>query len=327
MIWKHQQKQKLANNKQTRPDDLAAPVRLHLRHRAYGVCRWRDRNFLRGRVATDRMDDEMSGKLPAIQFYVGDWLRDPVSGCSLAAQGLWLRMMILMHDSDTYGRLECGGNPLPVAVIARRCGCSPSEFKRSFDELLAVGVPSIDENKIIFNRRMVRDFEKREADKIRKREQRRGATDGKFSANGDDAPIQQSNSIEWPDLKTVLARADMIGCKPEWAEKFFDHYDSQGWMKPNGLKISNWQTQLKIWTEKNRAGEQSGGEGAPKTAAQSLYLLNGREQGLKSELAEIDADAYYEAGGAKTWTDPKDRKRYFEITRELKAIAQEKQKV
>ena len=39
-------------------------------------------------------------KLPYIQLYPGDWLRDSVAGCSLAAQGLWLRMMFVMHDSE-----------------------------------------------------------------------------------------------------------------------------------------------------------------------------------------------------------------------------------
>jgi hypothetical protein len=43
-------------------------------------------------------------KRPSFQFYPGDWLRDSVAGCSLAAQGLWLRVMILAHDTVF---LEC----------------------------------------------------------------------------------------------------------------------------------------------------------------------------------------------------------------------------
>lgn len=80
-------------------------------------------------------------KLPAIQFYPGDWLRDGVSGCSLAAQGLWLRMLLVAHDSDSYGRLSVSGRPLLPAEIARRCGCAVEEYCLLFNELERAGVP------------------------------------------------------------------------------------------------------------------------------------------------------------------------------------------
>jgi hypothetical protein len=28
---------------------------------------------------------------PSVEMYPGDWLRDPISGCSLAANGFWWR--------------------------------------------------------------------------------------------------------------------------------------------------------------------------------------------------------------------------------------------
>lgn len=43
------------------------------------------------------------GKTPAFQFYPGDWLRSEVAGCSISAQGLWLRLLMVMHDCDRYG--------------------------------------------------------------------------------------------------------------------------------------------------------------------------------------------------------------------------------
>ena len=102
-------------------------------------------------------------KLPAIQFYPGDWLRDNVAGCSLAAQGLWLRMMLVAHDSDSYGKLSVSGRALLPAEIARRCGCSVDEFGLLFKELESAGVPSRDANGVIFSRRMIRDAEIRAA--------------------------------------------------------------------------------------------------------------------------------------------------------------------
>ncbi len=102
------------------------------------------------------------GKLPSFQFYPGDWLRDNVSGCSLAAQGLWLRMMILAHDGDRYGYLSMNGVALPPDFIARKCGCdSVEQYTTLLSELLIAGVPSQTPEGIIYSRRMVRDAKKR----------------------------------------------------------------------------------------------------------------------------------------------------------------------
>src|SRR5687768_4957294 len=108
----------------------------------------------------------MSKKLPWFSFYPKDWLADPVSGLSLAAQGLWLRMMILAHDSERYGYLVLNGSPIPPAVIARRCGCeSLEQYETLLAELDSVGVPERTPNGIIYSRRMIRDEKKRQLER------------------------------------------------------------------------------------------------------------------------------------------------------------------
>ncbi len=102
------------------------------------------------------------GKLPAFQFYPGDWVRDSISGCTLAAQGLWLRMILLMHDSDRYGYLSVNGSPIPPESIARRCGCTLEQYESLLAELETNGAPSRTPEGIIFSRRMVRDAQERE---------------------------------------------------------------------------------------------------------------------------------------------------------------------
>src|ERR1019366_4733936 len=102
----------------------------------------------------------VSDKLPAIFFYPGDWLRDSISGCSLEAQGLWLRMMFIGHDSERYGYLEVDGSPIPSGSIARRCGCTLAQYETLLSELDSVGIPSRTPKGTIFSRRMVRDAEK-----------------------------------------------------------------------------------------------------------------------------------------------------------------------
>lgn len=101
--------------------------------------------------------------LPSFQFYPGDYLRDGIASCSLAAQGLWLRLMIVAHDSDNYGVLECNGVPIPNEVLARRCMTTVEVFEELLQELESAGVPSRAENGAIVSRRMVRDGLKRAA--------------------------------------------------------------------------------------------------------------------------------------------------------------------
>src|SRR5437868_4642969 len=96
-------------------------------------------------------------KLPAMQFYTGDWLKDAVAGCSLAAQGLWLRMMILAHGSEKYGYLSIKGSPMAADFIARHCGVSLAEYELLLSELDRAGVPSRTSKGVIYSRRMVRD--------------------------------------------------------------------------------------------------------------------------------------------------------------------------
>lgn len=81
-------------------------------------------------------------KLPYIALYVGDWVRDPVSGCSLAAQMLWMRMMFLMHDAPIYGHLaDAKGQPLVESAVVRMCGLAARDYPRLLEELKSAGVP------------------------------------------------------------------------------------------------------------------------------------------------------------------------------------------
>jgi hypothetical protein len=111
-------------------------------------------------------------KLPYFPFYPGDWLRDQVSGCSLAAQGLWLRMLILMHDSENYGYLSLNGVPIPPESIARRCGCPLEQYTTLLQELTVAAVVRVTEHGILYSKRMVVDAKARSSVADRKRKER-----------------------------------------------------------------------------------------------------------------------------------------------------------
>lgn len=145
-------------------------------------------------------------KLPAFHFYPGDWLRDPVSGCSLAAQGLWLRMMFIAHDSTRYGYLEINGSAMQPEHVAARCGTPLAQYETLLSELVASGIPSINEAGIIYSRRMVNDA------KLRAVRAKAGRKGGKAPRSNAEANIKQNtdndndNDHEFELFWTVFPR-------------------------------------------------------------------------------------------------------------------------
>ncbi|SHJ40639.1 hypothetical protein SAMN02745146_3059 [Hymenobacter daecheongensis DSM 21074] len=98
-------------------------------------------------------------KLPAIQFYPGDWHKDQgVQALDLAQRGAWFELLLMMHDSDERGVLLVNGQPMPDTVIARRLGLDNQTANQILTTLLAYGVASRrDTDGALFCRRMVKD--------------------------------------------------------------------------------------------------------------------------------------------------------------------------
>ena len=98
-------------------------------------------------------------KLPALQFYPGDWHKDQgVQALSLEERGAWFELLLMMHDSDERGVLLVNGKPMPELVMARRLGLLEQNTKQILSTLLEYGVASRREDDgAIFSRRMVKD--------------------------------------------------------------------------------------------------------------------------------------------------------------------------
>lgn len=95
---------------------------------------------------------ERDEKLPWLKFWPSDWRNDiPLRCCSLAARGLWIDMLCLMHDSDPYGTLPDENR------LAKLIGSELAEIAPLMKELELEKVFSRDENGRIFSRRMQRD--------------------------------------------------------------------------------------------------------------------------------------------------------------------------
>lgn len=92
------------------------------------------------------------------KFFWSDWANDPALRlCSLAAQGLWMRMLCLAAESDPIGYVTINGRILGVTDIARLTGVTETEVSDLLDEMDRNGVFSRDRKGRIYSRRMVRD--------------------------------------------------------------------------------------------------------------------------------------------------------------------------
>lgn len=155
------------------------------------------------------------GKLPFLQLYPGDWLGDTVSGCCLEAQGLWLRMMFLMHTSERYGYLSQNGSPIPHGSVARRCGCTPEQYESLLAELVNAGVPSLSDEGIVYSRRMVRDEQKRQQVRNRVVKHRSNASsNAPCNANVTPHKLEVRSYKSEEELKTKPAQAPLLPDPP-----------------------------------------------------------------------------------------------------------------
>ena len=105
---------------------------------------------------------EVQKKLPAIQWYPGDWRKDPgVQALDYHHRGVWFEVLMLMWESEDRGRLKLNGRPMPDSAMARPLGLSVDEWVQIRTTLLEYGVASEDDDGALICRRMVRDEQTR----------------------------------------------------------------------------------------------------------------------------------------------------------------------
>ncbi|WP_120497334.1 helix-turn-helix domain-containing protein [Kiloniella sp. EL199] len=100
-----------------------------------------------------------TGKLPWFKFFPTDWRADVgLKLCSLAARGLWLEMICIMHEAGGY--LEINGSIVTTSALASLSGSTPQEITALLGELEEAGVFSRDRKGRLYSRRMLRDLKK-----------------------------------------------------------------------------------------------------------------------------------------------------------------------
>lgn len=206
-------------------------------------------------------------KLPAIQFYVGDWLKDPaVRACSFAARGLWMDMLCLMWESPRRGYLEYrNGQPITAEVLNHMVGGEVKQISTLLQEMDNLGVYSKTEEGVIFCRRMVRDEELRivrskagslggnpllrKPQNLLNQEVNQQDNQSSKQKPTPSSSVSSSSSIsmrerEIPDWESVRLYADKVGLAEWKAKDWFNEMEGCGWLDFSNRQIIKWQPVL-----------------------------------------------------------------------------------
>ena len=106
-------------------------------------------------------------KLPAFQFYPGDWIKDPnLKVCSIFARGLLVDLLCAMHEAKHRGVLSYPDGVTPLSneqIVGMSCGSTEAEKLAALVELETHEVLKRDANGCLYSSRMVRDEQIRAA--------------------------------------------------------------------------------------------------------------------------------------------------------------------
>lgn len=95
---------------------------------------------------------------PWFKFSPSSWRGDQaLRAVSLAARGLWIECLCIMHEATPYGHLVLNGTAIGDETLARMTGASVDEVRALMAELRQAGVLSVTGNGVVVSRRMVKD--------------------------------------------------------------------------------------------------------------------------------------------------------------------------
>jgi len=218
-------------------------------------------------------------KLPWLKFYPGAWESDAVAGCSLAAQGLWLRMLFIAHGSERYGYLIQNGSPIPPESIARRCGCELEQYELLFNELSRAGIPSTTRDGIVYSRRMVQDSSTRTNIRNRVRKCRNANVTGKklevrskkLEEVKRSATAPQTGAVAFIGLAFEVSDLQDVALAEgfPWVDRQAEYRKADSWLLANPSKrptkrmarfIHNWFSRIDKPRGNNRNGKPTTSE-------------------------------------------------------------------
>lgn len=269
-----------------------------------------------------------STKMPAFQFYPGDWRKDPgVQALDYHDRGVWLEILCLMHESSERGVLLLNGRPMPDEAIARVLGLDNQNLSKTLTKLEAYGVASRRQSDgALYSRRMVKDEKIRS---VRQEAGKKGGNPDLLNQKSNQNPTTRvkqiptpssssSSSIEEkksacaqeifsspvaeaaiptpprpPNAPTVQQVQEFFYQRgmPQQAEPFFLHNEALGWVWGD-QPIHSWQAFAQGWIKKAMKdqvkADQKTAEAEQKKRQQQIQK-NGAVKTAEEILAERNA--------------------------------------
>jgi hypothetical protein len=280
--------------------------------------------------------------LPSFQFYPGDWLKSPhVRRLSHAAKGVWIDTLCLMFECDQRGVLVTADSPWSEDEWIAAVGGNAEVTRGCVREIISTGVASRRKDGAFYCRRMVRDEENRQNQRLRVVKHRCNA-----SCNGDVTAMKHPSSsssspsgtkqererrareptAERPGVKEVLDYAQVIGLAAWKAEDWFNEMEACGWLDYQHREVKQWRPLL---TRVRAKWESDGRPSSPPAATPSRngshrpmtpYDLKTIIAAHQEEAASIKAKYCSDVAMGTTWNDEVQRKKYFEIHNKIKEL-------
>lgn len=279
-------------------------------------------------------------KFPWMQFFCGDWLKDPrLSLCSPATRGVWIDLLCAMHENNRVGELR--GTHEQLARIAR---CLPVDLAHALTELQTTEAADVTERNSVVtvtNRRMKRESKGRIDNTLRQQRKRENdRCHASVTAHKSEVRVQSQNTegegarardgsecfAERPSWGEWWAYLQTQSCllPAEWfARDKFEAAESDNW---NGK--SNWKAyarRCKGWWEadgrpmtpktKNATNGSHTGNQAP-----SVFNLTKIIEAKKARCDTLKNKHATETGLDTTWNNSKAREEFVKIRGEIKSL-------
>ncbi len=209
---------------------------------------------------------------PYLPLYVQDYLTDEkLNECSPASQGVYIKIMCVMHKSEEYGVIllkqkhkQKESSCLSFATqLANHLPFTIETINTALEELIFEKVLRIDGDKLI-QKRMVKD------NHISEIRSKAGSKGGKFAQANAKAKMKanseyeneyeneykdkkiptQEEAIQYAKKRAVMEFPDMQISDikiTSLAKEFYNHYTEKKWKDGNGNKVKNWKNKLGTW--------------------------------------------------------------------------------
>lgn len=225
---------------------------------------------------------------PAFLFFPNDWLSSPdLNSCSLAAQGLWVRMLCYIYQSPKKGVLLLpSGKQIESKTLAKLCGEEEQKISILLSELEETGTFSRLEDGTIYCRRVKRESDlieaRREAGRLGGLKQKRSKDESKSEAtleNEDESIIQPtSNNINVTEVDKLPEKekptkekfSEFVLLKQEEHEKLVERLGEEGTKKmierlnnyigSSGRRYKSHYHTILQWAEKDKKENKTDGQ-------------------------------------------------------------------